>query len=60
MRVVLQDLAEKGTAGREDDFVGAEAVGAAWAAAERHVEEVFILAQLLKCSADVCFEVVPP
>ena len=55
MAVASQHGAEEGGAGRQDDFVGLQLLVVA---GEGHVEEVFVLTQLPKCTTEnVSFEI---
>ena len=54
MAVASQHGAEEGGAGRQDDFVGLQLLVVA---GQGHVEEVFVLTQLPKCTTEnVSFE----
>ena len=56
VRVLFQDAAKEGAAGREYNFVRLHLLVVA---GESHVKEVFVFPQLPECDADVCFKVVP-
>ena len=49
MAVASQHGAEEGRAGRQDDFVGLQLLVVA---GQGHVEEVFVLSQLPKCTTE--------